>query len=101
MRDDNRRDEDAARAEMRQAILCAFCRIMQTTRLRPMTVLGLAATAVGMIYKEIATAHRHIATCPCGWEPQAEADVARLQTAVAAAAHPAADLRWLKIAGRA
>ncbi len=101
MRDEGKSQEETAREKMRQAVLCAFCNIMQTTRLRPMTVLGLAAMAVGAIYKEVATVHRCADTCPCGWEPRADADVETLQTAIASAARPAADLRWLKIAGRA
>ncbi len=101
MRDDGKSEEEAAREKMRQAVLCAFCNIMQTTRLRPMTVLGLAAMAVGAIYKEVATVHRHADTCPCGWEPRADNDVEALQTAIAAAAWPPTDLRWLKVAGKA
>jgi len=103
MRGERKSEEEIAREKMRQAVLCAFCSIMQTTRLRPMMVLRLAAQAVGAIYKEVATVHRHADTCPCGWEPRADADVEALQIAIATAAavQPVSDLRWLKIAGRA
>ncbi len=106
MRDEGGHDEEAAaREKMREAILCAFCHVMQTTRLRPMKVLRLAAMAVGTIYRDVATAHERARTCPCGWEPCAD-DVEALQTAIAATAKPTpakptTDLRWLKIAGKA
>jgi hypothetical protein len=93
--------EALARERMRQAVLCAFCHVVQTTGLKPMTVLGLAATAIGSIYKDVATAHVCNDDCPCGWEPQTEPDIEALQTAIAAEANPFADLRWLKVAGKA
>jgi len=93
--------EAAAHEKMRQAVLCAFCHIVQTTGLRPMEVLGLAAAAVGAIYKDVAAMHRNPSGCPCGWQPQAETDIATLQSALAAETAPRADLRWLKAAGKA
>jgi hypothetical protein len=93
--------EQAAQEKMRRAVLCAFCHIVQTTGLRPMAVLGLAATAVGSIYKDMAAAHLHAQACPCGWQPQANEDIEALQRAIETEAAPRADLRWLKVAGKA
>ncbi len=93
--------EGAAREKMRHAVLCAFCQIVQTTGLRPMDVLDLAVTAVGSIYKDVAAAHLSAGACPCGWAPHPDADIAALQGALAAAAVPQPDLRWLKTAGKA
>jgi len=97
----NEAREAAAHEKMRQAVLCAFCHIVQTTGLQPMEVLGLAAAAVGAIYKDLAAMHQNSHGCPCGWEPQAETDIATLQNALAAETAPRADLRWLKVAGKA
>lgn len=48
-----------------------------------MTVMTLAAAAVGAIYKEITDEHRRDGTCPCGWQPIPRADVEALQAALA------------------
>ncbi len=99
--DDFEARETLAREKMRQAVLCAFCHVVQTTGLKPMAVLGLAATAIGSIYKDVATAHVCNDDCPCGWQPQTDPDIEALQTAIATEAKPYADLRWLKVAGKA
>ena len=93
--------ETAAREKMRQAVLCAFCHVVQTTGLKPMAVLGLAASAIGSIYKDVAAAHVCNDDCPCGWQPQTDPDVEALQRAIAAEAKQHTDLRWLKVAGKA
>jgi hypothetical protein len=95
------RRETMAREKMRKAVLCAFCHVVQATGLKPMAVLGLAATAIGSIYKDVAAAHVCNDDCPCGWQPQTDPDVEALQRAIAAEANQHADLRWLKVAGKA
>ncbi|MDJ1157529.1 hypothetical protein QNA08_04655 [Chelatococcus sp. SYSU_G07232] len=94
---------DAARAELRQAIMAAFCSALHGSQLPPMTVMSLAAEAVGSIYREVADAHRSDHACPCGWRPSPEADVELLQAALAMTAQspPAFDLRLAHAAGRA
>ncbi len=99
-REARRARETAADEKMRQAVLCAFCHIIQTSGLRPMDVLALAASAVGSIYRDVAAVHMDSGGCPCGWEPQPEADIERLQRLLAEAS-PKPDLRWLTAAGRA
>ena len=63
----------------------AFCGVMQSTRLPPMAAMGSAATAVGLLYLEVADAHRGDNPCPCGWEPRGAMDVEALQTSLALA----------------
>ena len=50
-------DTIAALDHMKRSIRMAFCGIMQSTRLPPMAALTLAATAVGLLYTEVAAAH--------------------------------------------
>jgi hypothetical protein len=53
-----------------------------------MAALSLAATAVGLLYTEVAAAHEGDNSCPCGWEPRSAADLEALQTSLALAAKP-------------
>ena len=80
----------------------AFCGIMHSTRLPPMAALSLAATAVGLLYLEVADAHRGDNPCPCGWEPRSAADLEALQISLARAAKPPrADFRTIEVEGHA
>ena len=74
--------------QMKRSIRTAFCGVMQSTRLPPMAAMSLAATAVGLLYLEVAAAHRGDDACPCGWEPRSAADLEALQTSLALAAKP-------------
>ena len=76
----------AALDQMKRSVRMAFCGVMQSTQLPPMAAMSLAATAVGLLYHEVAAAHRGDNACPCGWEPRSAADVAALQTSLALAA---------------
>jgi hypothetical protein len=92
----------AALDQLKRSVRMAFCGVMQSTRLPPMAALSLAATAVGLLYIEVAAAHDGDNACPCGWEPRNAADVAALQTSLALAAKPArADFRAIQVAGSA
>ena len=68
-------DTIAALDQMKRSVRLAFCGVMQSTRLPPMAALSLAATAVGLLYLEVAEAHRGADQCPCGWEPRSPADL--------------------------
>lgn len=94
---------DAARAEFHQTIMVAFCNALRTTQLPPITVLGLVAMALGSVYQEVAEAHRGDNPCPCGWQPDASADVEALQAALAAMIPlpQVTDLRLMQALGRA
>jgi len=96
-------DNESAGAEMHRSIMMAFCDVPRATQLPPMTVMGLAASALGAVYKEVADQHRSEGGCPCGWEPNLRADVEVLQAALAATtqAVPSADLRVMQAIGRA
>jgi hypothetical protein len=68
-----------------------------------MTVMSLAASALGTIYREVADQHGSDGGCPCGWKPNLRADVEALQAALAATTQPmpSVDLRVMQAAGRA
>ncbi len=95
--------ESTARSDLHQAMMTAFCDVLHASRLSPMLVMELVAESVGLIYKEVADAHRGDTACPCGWRPSPEADVEILQAALSmsAAPEPATDLRTIQVAGRA
>jgi hypothetical protein len=96
-------DTIAALDQMKRSVRMAFCGIMQSTRLPPMAALSLAATAVGLLYTEVAAAHCGDNSCPCGWEPCNAADLGALQTSLALAAEPhrPADFREVQVEGHA
>ena len=96
-------DSESAGAEMHRSIMTAFCDVLRTSGLPPMTVMSLAASALGAVYKEVADQHGADGGCPCGWQPNRRTDIAALQAALAASmeAVPAADLRIMQAVGRA
>ena len=96
-------DSESAGAEMHRSIMIAFCDVLRTTQLPPMTVMSLAASALGAVYKEVADQHRCDSGCTCGWKPNLRADVEALQAALAAKTQtvPSSDLRVMEAAGRA
>jgi hypothetical protein len=96
-------DTIAALDQMKRSVRVAFCGIMQSTRLPPMAALSLAATAVGLLYLEVAAAHSGDNACPCGWEPCNAADLEALQTSLALATKPhrPADFREVQVEGHA
>ncbi len=92
----------AALDQMKRSVRTAFCGVMQSTRLPPMAAMSLAATAVGLLYLEVADAHRGDNACPCGWEPRGAADLEALQTSLALAMRrPRPDFRAVRVAGNA
>ncbi len=92
----------AALDQLKRSVRMAFCGVMQSTRLPPMAALSLAATAVGLLYLEVADAHLRDNACPCGWEPRRPADLEALQISLALAAkQPRADFRAVQVEGHA
>jgi hypothetical protein len=92
----------AALDQLKRSVRMAFCSVMQSTRLPPMAAMSLAATAVGLLYLEVAAAHRGDNACGCGWEPRSTADLEALQTSLALATKPhRADFRAMEVAGSA
>ncbi|RDJ22139.1 hypothetical protein DWF00_23770 [Bosea caraganae] len=100
---DPARETEALRAELRQALMSAFCNALHNSQLSPLAVMELTAEAVGAIYQEVVEAHRLDGDCPCGWRPSAEADIETLRAALDSAARPVpvTDLRLVRAAGRA
>jgi hypothetical protein len=96
-------DNESAGAEMHRSMMVAFCDVLRTSQLPPMTVMNLAASALGAIYKEVAGQHGTDGGCPCGWKPNPRTDIAVLQATLAASLEviPSADLRTMQAAGRA
>lgn len=94
---------EEARAEIRHAVMNAFCGALHGSRLSPMAVLELAAEGVGSVYREVADAHLGDHPCPCGWHPSLQEDLAALKAslALAAAPPPGIDLARVEVAGRA
>lgn len=89
--------------ELRQALMTAFCDVLHGSRLPPMAVLSMAAEALGSVYREVSDAHCGDHACPCGWQPNPQADIAMLQAALAMTAQilREPDLRRMRMAGRA
>lgn len=97
------RRQDEAQEHLRMTLMNEFCRIMGRSGLPPMTVMRLAARAVGDVYREVANSHSGPNACPCNWRPDERADTEMLRTALMTAIRfrPAADLRTMRIAGSA
>ncbi len=92
----------AALDQMKRSARMAFCAVMQSTRLPPMAAMSFAATAVGLLYLEVAAAHNGDNSCPCGWEPRSAADLEALQTSLALATKPhRADFHAIQVEGHA
>jgi hypothetical protein len=96
-------DTIAALDQLKRSVRMAFCGVMQSTRLPPMAALSLAATAVGLLYTEVAAAHCGDCACPCGWQPRSAADLEALQASLALAAKPhrPADFHAVQVEGHA
>ena len=96
-------DSKCPGAEMHQCIMTAFCDVLRTTQLPPMTVISLAASALGAVYKEVADQHRSEGGCPCGWEPilVRMSKLCRQRWRATTQAIPSADLRVMQAVGRA
>jgi hypothetical protein len=95
-------DTIAALDQMKRSVRVAFCGVMQSTQLPPMAALSLAATAVGLLYLEVAAAHEGDNSCPCGWEPHSAADLEALQTSLALATKPPhANFQAIQVEGHA
>uniref|UniRef100_A0A9E8CSA0 Uncharacterized protein n=1 Tax=Bosea sp. NBC_00436 TaxID=2969620 RepID=A0A9E8CSA0_9HYPH len=94
---------ETARADIREAVMTAFCAALRDTRLPPLALIELAAAAVGSVYREVADAHCGDQPCPCGWHPRLQADLEALQAALALSAAPTfqIDLARMPVLGRA
>lgn len=80
----NTRDVEA----VRMLITRTFMEALRQTEMQPMDALRCAATAIGLVYRDVAEAHLPPRHCPCGWEPDLSQDVELLQAALRDAALP-------------
>lgn len=97
-----RRSEEA-RAHIRATIMNEFCDVMHKTGLPPMTVMRLAAQAIGSIYREVADVHTGPTACSCGWHPCNGSDMELLSAALKSACQRCGsdDLRQMRVIGNA
>jgi hypothetical protein len=95
-------DENSAQTYLDQMVMTTFCRVLDTSRLRPTQVMQMIAAALGRTYREVASAHLD-GQCPCGWCPLPDADIEMLLTSLEEAAAPKRPdgLESMVIAGRA
>ncbi len=95
-------DESSAQAYLNQALMTTFCRVLDSSRLPPVAVMRLLATALGATYREVAAAHLD-GRCPCGWCPLPAIDIEMLRSSLEDAASPKRvdDLHAMVVAGRA
>jgi len=95
-------DESSAQAYLNQAVMTTFCRVLDSSRLPPVAVMRLLATALGATYREVAAAHQD-GRCPCGWCPLPAIDIETLRSSLedAASPKPLDDLQAMEVAGRA
>jgi hypothetical protein len=91
------------RDPLAEALTRAFWQALERSPMPPMAALEAAARTVGDLYRQIASLHGEQPRCGCGWQPDPEDDLARLEAMLAAAlaARPAFDLAALPAAGRA
>lgn len=94
-----RRDSES---ELRNILMSEFCRRLESSNVAPMHVLQMMARSLGSIYREISIAHQN-GQCPCGWVPEAAADMEALRALLddGAASPENCSLRLMPVAGRA
>ena len=95
-------DENSAQTYLDQMVMSTFCRVLDTSRLPPVVVMRLIASALGSAYREVAAAHLD-GQCPCGWCPVPALDIEALRSSLEDAAAPKRvdDLVTMLVAGRA
>ena len=84
-------ESESAKRDMetvRLLITRTFMDALRQTDMQPMDALKCAASAIGLVYRDVAEAHLSPRYCQCGWEPDLTQDVELLQSLVRAAALP-------------
>uniref|UniRef100_Q07LU1 Uncharacterized protein n=1 Tax=Rhodopseudomonas palustris (strain BisA53) TaxID=316055 RepID=Q07LU1_RHOP5 len=75
-------DKQTAQRQIDHVLMTTFCRALNDTRLPPVVVLQMIASALGKTYANAAAAHQ-AGRCGCGWHPSPLSDVDSLRSAVA------------------
>ncbi|MEH3148483.1 MAG: hypothetical protein PGN34_24885 [Methylobacterium frigidaeris] len=89
---------------LERALTQAFWLALERQPLAPMAALEAAARSVGDLYRQVASLHGDVPRCGCGWQPDPEDDVIRLEAMMAAAMRHRPDdhgLAAMAVAGRA
>ncbi|AWN49969.1 hypothetical protein DK419_10130 [Methylobacterium terrae] len=105
----HRRERLRAEAEaqgqdaLERALTLAFWDALERGPLPPMAALEAAARTVGTLYRQIASLHGPAPRCGCGWTPEPDEDLIRLEAMLAAALieRPRPMLADLPVQGRA
>ncbi|MGY2047614.1 hypothetical protein [Methylobacterium sp. JK268] len=85
-----------------QAVTRAFWAALERNPMPPMAALETAARTVGDLYRQVAALHGDRPVCGCGWRPEPDEDLMRLEAALGVAIFEAAPpLARLPAAGRA
>lgn len=95
--------EARAQAALGHALTLAFWQALERWPMAPMAALEAAARAVGDLYRQAASLHGDDPHCACGWQPDPEDDLLRLEAMLAAALAetPAQTLAAMPAAGTA
>ncbi|NGM33136.1 hypothetical protein G4G93_04190 [Methylobacterium sp. DB0501] len=95
--------EARSQAALERALTLAFWDALERGPLPPMAALEAAARTVGTLYRQIATLHGPSPRCGCGWNPEPDEDLIRLEAMLAAALveRPRSMLEDLPVQGRA
>ncbi len=96
-------DRATIQADLDRVLMMAFGRALDVSGLTPMAVMGAMAKAFGSVYRQVAE-HHQTQFCPCGWQPEAEQDIASLRAAFEAAVaelEPLDSLLAMPVLGRA
>ncbi|AWB24596.1 hypothetical protein DA075_00610 [Methylobacterium currus] len=70
---------------LEQALTLAFWEALERGPMPPMAALEAAARTVGTLYRQIASLHGPAPRCGCGWQPEPDEDLIRLEAMLAAA----------------
>ncbi|TGE02522.1 hypothetical protein [Methylobacterium nonmethylotrophicum] len=95
--------EARGQSALEHALTAAFWEALERGPLPPMAALEAAARTVGTLYRQIASLHGPAPRCGCGWQPEPDEDLIRLEAMLAAALieRPRPALADLPVAGRA
>ncbi|MEE8626214.1 MULTISPECIES: hypothetical protein [Methylobacterium] len=77
--------EMRAQSALERALTLAFWDALERGPLPPMAALEAAARTVGALYRQIASLHGPAPRCGCGWQPEPDEDLIRLEAMLAAA----------------
>ncbi|MBB5047128.1 hypothetical protein HNR60_001880 [Rhodopseudomonas rhenobacensis] len=93
-------DQQTAQDQINRVLMATFCRTLNNTRLPPVVVMRMIASALGKAYAGVAATHQ-AGRCSCGWQPSPVTDVELMRSALACAVVNQEDLWAMAPVGRA